>query len=281
MKIAFVGDSFCMNYDRGSIDWPAVVAGTLGAEILQTGFGGQPFYPSVELFLSDNFYKADYVVMCPTEPYRIYNIHNLPINGVWVDQITNKKGDHWAHIKSGYYEEKYNIPNKVLVKEITAGAKAYYDHFMTNTYAKMTNIALITWLDNLLKEHNKKVIWLPSFYHSFLYSSLYCDFVNQEPLDPIHPDVYYVPVSGPSANIPLFDISKAELEQHSLLNLNEEEINDKVANDQRHNHFNKENNGIIAKMVLDIIEKDDFSPKAIHMEEYFSHLDLSNIKRVR
>jgi len=284
MKIAFVGDSYCADGADKENAWPAMVADTIGAEILQTGFNGQGLYPPLELFLSDNFFQADYVVLCPTEPYRLHNNYNLPISPNWVEQLTKKNKNYWKEIKSGYYERKYKIPNSVLIKEIIPGAKAYYDHFIDDgCCADTVNIALVSLLDHLLKEHNKKVIWLPSFPQAMQYPYFYDKFISkQEYYNNVFERHYYIPESGPSSNIALTDVSYAELVHD---NLSEEEIDYRtiraVDDNDRRNHFNKENNIILAKVVLDIIEKDDFSPKAINMEEYFSHLDLSNTERIR
>ena len=87
---------------------------------------------------------------------------------------------------------------------------------------------------------------------------------------------YWIPVSGPSANIPLHEIAKSE-----LASMSKKEVNTTLLADPRRNHLNEENNHTLANIIVDIIKNNKFLPETIRMEDYFHHIDLSNVERVR
>ncbi len=292
-KIAFVGDSFCMNANHD--DWPGLVANELNAEIIQTGFGGSHLFKAIRAVMP-KFYEADIIVMCVTEPFRMYNHHGIPSNMTWVEQMHSTTGNHWKQRHTT--AEKLGMPLDKLL-EIFNAAYLYYEYIFDNTFAMFSNISYISFFDSLLNEHNKKVIWFPCFKQSF-------DFVdtseseplwwpqgtgnevtsknpytNSQKIFPINapnapPSYYYIPTSGPSANIPLHEISLYELKDWPS-----DKIDWQVKNDDRGNHLSPENHPIMAKLILDIIKNDNFSPDVIKMEDYFTHMDLANTIRVR
>jgi hypothetical protein len=77
-------------------------------------------------------------------------------------------------------------------------------------------------------------------------------------------------MSGPSANIPLFEISHLELKMDKRFT--DDGIDYQEKNDNRLNHFNDENNINMANLIINIINNDDFTPTEIKMEEYFLHM---------
>ena len=88
-------------------------------------------------------------------------------------------------------------------------------------------------------QKQKKCIWFPCF-----------DTSMQE----------YVPISGPCANTPLYEISRSELDTTKMSN---QEIGDSMRYDSRACHLNNQNNKTLANIVIDIIKNDDFEHRKI------------------
>jgi len=283
MKIAFAGDSFCMNASPDTPSWPHLVAKKLNADIIQMGHGGQHFFHAVRA-LMPNILLADIIVMCVSEPYRVINNYNLPMNYTWVEQLTTKTGDHWKNRQR--WADEYNMPVSKLIK-IAEAANDYYIHIFDNNIAEVLQLMCLSFIDQLLKEHKKKVIWFPCFSQSFEmstrngqdethYEALKTRIVSQE-----SPWIalYYLPMSGPSANIPLFEISHLELKMDKLFT--DADIDYQEKNDTRLNHFNDENNINMANLIINIINNDDFTPKEIKMEEHFLKINFDEVIKVR
>ena len=283
MKIAFVGDSFCMNAFPDMPSWPYLVAKKFNADIIQMGHGGQHFFHAVHA-LMPKILLADIIVMCVSEPYRIINNYNLPMNYTWVEQVTTKTGDHWKTRQK--LADRHNMPLTKL-KKIAYAANEYYNHIFDNSIAEVLQLTCFSFIDQLLKEHKKKVIWFPCFHQSFeistrdgkdetYYEALKTRIVSQE--SPWFA-LYYLPMSGPSANIPLFEISHLELKMDKLLT--DAGIEQQEKNDTRLNHFNDENNINMANLIINIINNDDFTPRAIKMQDYFLKMSFDEVIKVR
>jgi hypothetical protein len=328
MKIAFVGDSFCMNSGpdphpyplmnedgnvigfwngkprtltksevskldpriqatiknsnepikllraEGQYDWPWVVANQLDADIIQSGHGGKHFMLPVIEFLPKMF-DADVIIFCVSEPYRMINNYNLPVNMTWVDQMMSKTGDHWENRQK--LADDLGLPAGRITKIVEA-ADGYYKYLFNQTFAEFCQVGFISFIDSLMKEHNKKTIWFPCFTQSFQLPGEYWNDTDKG--KPYHKVAgkQYIPISGPSANIPLHELSVAELKYEMNT---PEEIEHLIQNDLRRNHFNKENNYKMAKLVLDTIENDKCSLGVIKMEDYFSYMNLDDAIGVR
>jgi hypothetical protein len=148
----------------------------------------------------------------------------------------------------------------------------------------------LSFIDQLLKEHKKKVIWFPCFLESFEistragqdethYEALKTRMRSQQLPTRDLPLLYYLPMSGPSANIPLFEISHLELKMDKLLT--DAGIEQQEKNDTRLNHFNDENNINMANLIINIINNDDFTPRAIKMQDYFLKMSFDEVIKVR
>ena len=280
MKIAFVGDSFCANIGVDTptgkaiyTDWPAIVAEQLNAKIIQGGHGGRHFYTAVSDFLP-KISEADIVVCCVTEPYRLFNRHGLSINHTWIEQLRAKAGNHWnfRHTTA----DELGMPLDKMFEIVDAG-ELYYKHLFDHEFIEYSNITSVSFLDQLLKEYNKKVIWFPCFIASLQMPSNWPKRLGSRVTKQFDDSwMYYMPVSGPSANIPLHELSLTELK-----GLSSDKIEYTIKNDIRRNHFNEENNRKMAEVVLTIIKNNKFSPDIIKMEEHFSHVDLNKITVVR
>jgi hypothetical protein len=254
------------------------------------GHGGQHFFHAVHA-LMPNILLADIIVICVSEPYRIINNYNLPINLTWVEQVTTKTGDHWKTRQQ--LADNHNMPINKLIK-IAEAADGYFKHLFDNGIAEVLQLTCISFIDQLLKEHKKKVIWFPCFYHSFEmstrngqdethYEALKTRIVSQE-----SPWIalYYLPMSGPSANIPLFEISHLELKMEKTPTgerrfFTDADIEYQEKNDSRLNHFNDENNINMANLIINIINNDDFTPRAIKMQDYFLKMSFDEVIKVR
>jgi len=268
MKIAFIGDSYCAHYKNKNNHWPGIVANKLNAEIIQTGFEGRPFYTAMQSFFK-KMIDADIVICCVTQPFRLHNRHNIPITPAWIRQMKAMRFECPSVGPDKYYD--IEIPAK-KVSTIAKAAHLYYTEICDEQEGYFSNISRISYFDNLLKKNNKKVIWFPCFDDSFLWSSNWSEFSNTE---------YYIPVSGPSANISLYTIERARFIL-SNPSVKEKDIDVMIANtDTDSNHFPIKENNILAEIVLNIIENNKFSPDIIKMEEYFSYMDLSKACRVR
>ena len=213
----------------------------------------------------------------------------MSMNFTWVEQMRSKTGNHWKHRHTT--AEKLGMPLDKLL-EIFNAAELYYEHLFDSDFVQFNNISCISFFDDLLKEHNKKVIWFPCFNQSFLFPSFWPPGKGDElyirPTSKILPIVInehmisynYTPISGPSSNIALSTLSTID-QQMSTPGLSEDELNALLKNDRRRNHFNTENNHKMAELVLNIVKNDNFSPNVIKMEDYFIRMELDHTARVR
>jgi hypothetical protein len=163
---------------------------------------------------------------------------------------------------------------------IANAADGYYKYLYDSNVAEFLQVGLISFIDRLIKLHNKKAIWFPCFQQSFALPRDYWQSGRQD-TEILYRKIIselYIPDSGPSSNMPLFDISTAELKYEGYSDIEIEHI---ATNDERLNHFNKENNMHMARLIIDIIRSDNFTPKEIKMEDYFFHLDLDAVRRIR
>ena len=215
------------------------------------------------------------------------------MNSTWVEQMRTETGSHWENRQR--QADEIDLPVTKLIK-IAKAANEYYDHIFENDIAEWAQLAYVSFIDQLLKEHNKKVIWLPCFYHSFQaphrssQDEIYFKAMKTRMIaTPFAPGItgqiagtdlclFYLPASGPSINIPLSTVSELELKQQ---NLNDAEIHHALHNDQRCNHFNDENNINMSNLIINIINNDDFAPEVIKIEEYFPKINFNGIATVR
>tara|TARA_B100000809_G_scaffold110696_1_gene109272 strand:- start:194 stop:598 length:405 start_codon:yes stop_codon:yes gene_type:complete len=123
-------------------------------------------------------------------------------------------------------------------KEINLACKLYYEYLYKDEYHATVQKLFIESLDSRLLEHKKKVIWF------------HCD-----------ENSLHIPIkSGPCLSGSLYDISIAELESGEGFSQEQ---------DKRLNHFNNENNRILAGLILDVIKNDSFTARLIRTQDYF------------
>jgi hypothetical protein len=238
MKIAFCGDSFCANADNINYSTYPYLLALQGADIILKGMPGNPLYHSY-MSLLEVIDKADYIIFCITEPSRLANKESLPIC------YGSIAGEFPLTINDVPWSDYFSIPGSELIK-LMQSARNYYKDVMSYEFHEMAQKGILMQIDELMLQKKKKCIWFPCF-----------DYSMQG----------YIPKSGPTADTDLKRISKLELKWLSL----QEQI-DIETEDPRPNHFDVRNNRNMAELIINIINKDDFTPKMIKMEEYFEVL---------
>ena len=92
-------------------------------------------------------------------------------------------------------------------------------------------------------------------------------------------------MSGPSANISLFNIEMEMHAQDETYNIDRNELAKKITFEPEpeglYNHFRVAENEIMANIIVDIIQNDQFDCHAIDMKKYFTHLQLDNYDLLR
>jgi hypothetical protein len=270
LKIAFVGDSFCSWHgpgtpvgedfelgmelskkygldigqdtiipdDHDQHDWPVLVTKHFDAIPTHCGIMGVNFYHSFEFF-QQKTKDEDYIIFCPTEPYRLINKHKLPINGTWLKEIiTQTTLGKWVldYSADGADKVRHKGLNKEQIMEIAVGAKYYGDNIMDADATLVTHHALLMYVDNMMVEKGKKCLWLNSF--------------PEFRLDWMKP---FIPRSGPIGNRDLFSITKGRDHSHPLAR----------------NHMFKDEQVTMSKMIIDMIENDRFQPGKFSMDKWF------------
>jgi hypothetical protein len=261
MKIAFVGDSYCADYSQQQHDsWLDLVLKEYNADIVCKGRGGIAQFHAYEdlLGIVD---EADYIIFCITTYSRLPNRHGIPIDPSWLEPngwnfkklldlnpVDINKLNRGNSILDNRAPEPIGVEHK---KAIKAG-ELYYKDLMSLDFHRVAQKGILMQMDELMIEKKKKCIWFPCFEDELSMQS-------------------YIPKSGPIANYDLSTISSQEMidsvyERKRIDNLI------KQGNDGRFNHFNLENNKNMAKLIINIIETNNFNPYEIKMEEYFEVL---------
>ena len=248
MKIAFCGDSFCANVDNINYSTYPYLLALQGADIILKGVPGNPLYHSY-MSLLEVIDKADYIVFCITEPGRLANKELLPIcyGSVAENFPLTIDGKPWS--------EFFSIPESELIK-VMQSARNYYKDVMSYEFHQVAQKGILMQMDELMIEKKKKCIWFPCFEDDMSMQS-------------------YTPKSGPMASHPLYIISNAEKSSDGQI-VDEERYPNGVLKsegpDDRRNHLNEEHNKKMAELIINIINKDDFTPKMIKMKDYFKVL---------
>ena len=127
-----------------------------------------------------------------------------------------------------------------ISKEITSSSLMYYKNLMNYDFHRVAQRGIITQMDQLLLKKKKKCIWFPCFYNSTSSDVL------EKPGDILQED--YQITSGPYGTKPLYEF--AELHTPMI---------------PHSNHFSKEQNENMFKLIKDIIDTDTFLPRELNM----------------
>ena len=260
MKIAFCGDSYCAQITPGT--WPYLVTEEFKADVLCLGMPGSAFYYAYKKIKS-LIGKADYIIICVTSPYRLYNKDNIII-------------DFNSLAPTPFFDllkRKTDIDEK---NEYKNAIKLYYQMLYDEEYYFDIQFGLIQAIDKILLDYKQKCIWLPCFEDS----------MND-----------YIPKSGIMANIPLVAISKSEYSSQKdwVLHTNPRNwlpgqfgkglssyIGPKIKKqprnlegnyDVRDNHMSVENNKNMANFIQDVIKNDTDNSIFPKTTDYF-HIGL-------
>jgi hypothetical protein len=245
MKIAFVGDSYCADQKTDTWSqqsWLDLVLKKYNAEMICKGQGGTALFHAYEdlLGIVD---EADYIIFCITAYSRLPNRFGIPIDTHWLALNL------WDFKK---YFLKFHNGSEVLgnhhEKAIKAG-ELYYKDLISFKFHQVAQKGILMQMDELMIEKKKKCIWFPCFDN---------DLSMQE----------YIPKSGPIASCTLSEIAIAEYSGGLEEFITMEQFN------HRHNHFNLKNNQNMANLIINIIDKDNFTPREIKMEDYFGKLPI-------
>ena len=246
MKIAFVGDSYCADTHKGT--WLALVLKEYNAEMICKGRGGTALFHAYEdlLGIVD---EADYIIFCITDAYRVPNRYGIPIDTNWLSKIS---WDFKKLLENNNTGPDYHNNREQLGSHHEPALKAgelYYKNLISFEFHRVAQKGILMQMDELMLQKKKKCIWFPCFDESM-----------QE----------FIPKSGPITNVSLIHLSDTELLH---LNLTPESRYKLRGNDiLRLNHFNEENNKNLARIVIDVIQSNNFIPREIKMEEYFKVL---------
>ena len=285
MKIAFVGDSFCGHHGPGTPigedfelgfelikkygldtgheenlpedfdkhDWPDLVTRHFNAEPTYCGVSGANFYRSFEVYQRMKN-DEDIIIFCLTEPLRMINKHKLPITDGWIDEITAQTNrGKWLLDYSTLAKPssiRYNGLSKEKVLEIAVNAKYYKENIRYLQGSVAMHKAFASYVDQMMVEDGKKCIWFNSF--------------------PEHDHAWmkpFIPRSGPIGDQDLCSITKSRDHSDPL-------DSDPLAR----NHFIKDEQITMSKMIIDIIENDRFQPGKFSMEAWFELGEQSSDK---
>lgn len=187
-KIAFIGDSYCADFNYTNKDkenrylgWPELVARHFNAEILQMGFGGlgfvSSFYTAVVRHRGQGgrsiLEQADIIIACVSSPDRLPSRHGFPYSPALAGALDSKE-----------VSRSHSMPMKYL-----DACKAYYENIFLGNFHYIAQKGAIRELDDIvldgIKKANQTIIWFPCFQESM------CD---------------YKPKSGVIGDAPLFDL---------------------------------------------------------------------------
>jgi|TARA_R110002072_G_scaffold180346_2_gene336390 hypothetical protein len=281
LKIAFVGDSYCMHAGPGTpegedkelafkiakkynitfsgppvdpeYDWPHLVTQHFQAHRFCGGIAGINFFHSYEYYLNNSQKDEDIVIFCVTEPLRVINKHKLPINKAWLDEIYRQTN--MGKFMLEYTAKCANLVDKTSTKtftneellQIVGFTKHYRENIMDSCASVVMQHAFLKLVDEQMLRKGQKCIWFNSFFES-----------NQSWPGWIGP---FSPLSGPIGNRSLFSITES-IQDKATFTGPRYDVNER-------NHFTQEQNIQMSKMVIDIIETDNFVPGPINMENWF------------
>jgi|GEM_PF-2179189 len=241
MKIAFCGDSFCMDATKNLYPtYPYLVGKEFNAEVLGLGMGGCALFHSYELMM-ENIDESDYIIFCVTESARLPNKYRASATSMTPTLLDiDNKWDYFPNDDKFYK----TLPSKKDMERFSEGVRLYYTDIMPWKFHKVAQRGILREMDAVIKEYNKKCIFLESFSLSF------CDYTFENAV---------------WGNLSLYhDISLPEEEF-----MTKEELNILRNNaDFRANHMNEQNNRNMANFIIDVIKKDDFTPRELDMKEY-------------
>jgi hypothetical protein len=155
--ILIIGDSFCACRSDSKF-WPNLLCTKLSNSVKPSprggGFGGTSWWSGRKKLIEELAYRIPKIlIMCHTEPQRIPNDYDIPLNMVSVSDI--------APLSSQYP----NLTSKFPLNDFSRAAIQYYKYLHSEDFY---NWAIIQWYQELdyLSKDISKVIHLHSFIDS-------------------------------------------------------------------------------------------------------------------
>jgi hypothetical protein len=236
MKIGYFGDSYCAGtpeYDTYGYDdngdfsltsWPSITAQLVNGSMTSHCISGDTLWHTYE-YLCNSIKDYDVVIICVSDPIRTPNKYKIPTIGKQFDKVLASTSIKEEEIKqyAQYLDLKY--------------------YFEPKEYKYAAQIGVLYKLDELLGQHDKKSLILPSFENSlqgYKFQNASCININLND-----------------------DIKVRMLSKSNLL---------KVKDLDRVNHFFKKENEVLGKAVADFILNNNVE-KTINFKKYFEYLD--------
>jgi len=237
MKIGYFGDSYCAGtpeYDTYGYDangdfsltsWPSITTQLVNGSMTSHCISGDTLWHTYQ-YLSENIQNYDIIIICVSDPVRPPNKYRIPT-------ITNELFDKVKAEKLLDKEEYQGFINYLHLK----------GKYEAKEYKFAAQIGALFKLDELLGQHDKKSLILPSFENSlqgYIFQNASCININLND-----------------------DIKVRMLSKNNLL---------KVKDLDRVNHFFKKENEVLGKAVADFILNNNVE-KIINFKKYFEYLD--------
>lgn len=215
MKILIIGDSYA-EYDHEGT-WPDYLRKKLNAEVVCKGIGGGSNYTMLKTFI-DNFDETfDVVIPVLTNYHRIPNVNNYPFLCAFSN--LHPRFETITDMPPGFKE---SLPK-------------YFKYFHDNEYLIWLTLSILRHImENVLP--SQKIIWLDAILH-----------IDQLCFEPFI--INGILTKGCLTNISL----GIEIEQ--TLNVDPLKFMKEIDGDPRPNHLSKENQKVLAKFLVNIINK--------------------------
>jgi hypothetical protein len=169
MKIAFCGDSFCASIGKDPFpSYPYLIAKEFDAKILCSGQNGGCLFYSYERMM-ENIEDADYIIFCVTDSSRLANRYNISVGA----QNLQRDGDMNILVDSLLLsdgEEKkmeMNYLGRKTAERFKEGICLYYETLMSLEFHEVAHRGILREIDDVIKQHKKKCIFLKNFEKSF------------------------------------------------------------------------------------------------------------------
>ncbi len=241
MKISFIGDSYCASVsDKPFESYPFIVAKHFNAKILHSGVDADNLFHAYQTFL-EKIEESDYVIFCVSDFSRVPNRYRIPAMGGTIpvlsppiDELPLGASPKLSVLWNGLWSNKSR-------RDDLSVAMVTYKRNMNLKFHKIAQKGILREIDILVKKSNKKCIFFKSFDNSF------CDYVPE--------------------NLVWGDESLHSIKLKEQIGWSKKDLYDEKKF-PRINHFFEPNHKKLSKLIIDIIESDNFAPRKIKMEEY-------------
>jgi hypothetical protein len=152
-EILIVGDSFCGHRELPT-DWPVYLTKLLTSQNASPrgkGYGGCSWW-TTRAELKKELAKAPFkvLVVCHTEPHRIWSDFNRPLN--------------FTSVERNFNLQSVTGPDPTNTDTLNAAASLYYKHLYSSTFHYWANEAWFRELDDIIQQNNiEKAVHLHCF----------------------------------------------------------------------------------------------------------------------